>query len=148
MLDVKQSILDHLVIILTVLTMASVMVVFVGALGLTSTLTLNVVQRTREIGVLGAIGATPRTIARQVAIESVLIALLSWLVALILSAPVTWALEATCGQIFLKTPLGFYLSPGAALTWLGLVLVLAFLSSFYPARRAARLTVREALSFT
>ena len=59
MLDVKKSILDHLVIILAILTMAAVIVVFVGALALTSMLSLNVFQRTREIGVLGAIGATP-----------------------------------------------------------------------------------------
>lgn len=146
MLDAKQGILDHLVIILAILTMASAIVVVVGGLGLASTLALSVVQRTREIGVLGAIGATPRTIASQVWFESVLIAALSWVAAIALSAPVSWALETVCGNIFFKAPLDFYLSPGASALWLALVLVLASVSSWTPARRAARLTVREALN--
>jgi putative ABC transport system permease protein len=145
MLDMKQSILDHLVIILSILTMASIIVVIVGAIGLASTLTVSVVQRTREIGILGAIGATPRTIAGQVAVEGVLLGLFSWLVALLLSIPLSYGLETTCGRIFLKTPLDFHLSPGGAATWLGLVLVLSLICSFDPARRATRLSVREAL---
>jgi len=72
---------------------------------------------------------------------------LSWCVALALSAPASWLLESVCGNIFFKAPLAFYLSPGAAGTWLVLVFVLASLSSFYPARQATRLTVREALSY-
>mgnify|MGYP001596871971 FL=1 len=146
MQDAKQGILDHLVIILSILTMASLVVVVVGSLGLASTLTLSVVQRMREIGILGAIGATPATIARHVWFEALVIGVLSWLAANVLAAPISWALEIACGNIFFKTPLDFHLSPLAAAAWLGLVLVLASVSSFYPARRAARLTVREALA--
>jgi len=148
MLDQRQGILDHLVIILTLLTVASLVVVFVGGIGLAGTLTLNVIQRTREIGILGAIGATPGTIARQIWIEALVIGVLSWVAALILAAPISYALEAACGRIFFKAPLDFHLSPGAAGIWFALVVVLASLSSFFPARRAARLTVREAMSHT
>jgi putative ABC transport system permease protein len=146
MQDAKQGILDHLVIILTILTMASLVVVVVGGLGLASTLTLSVVQRTREIGILGAIGATPGTIARHVWFEALAIGVLSWLAANLLAAPLSWALETACGRIFFKVPLDFHLSPLAAASWLGLVVVLASVCSFYPARRAARLPVREALT--
>lgn len=146
MQDVKQGILDHLVIILSVLTIASLVVVVVGSLGLASTLTLNVVQRTREIGILGAIGATPSTIARHVWFEALVIGMLSWIAGMVLAAPISWALEVACGNIFFRTPLDFHVSPLAAAAWLVLVLVLASVSSFYPARRAARLTVREALA--
>lgn len=146
MLDMRQAILDHLVIILGTITLATVLVVIVGALGLTSTLTLSVVQRTREIGVLGAIGAGPGTIAAHVWVEGLVIGLLSWLAANVLAAPVTWALETTCGRIFFKAPLDFSMSPAASALWLGVVVVLATLASVYPAVRAARLTVREALA--
>ncbi len=148
MLDVKKGILDHLVIILVVLTMASAIVIFVGSLGLISTLSINVMQRTREIGVLSAIGATPRTISSHVWIEGVLIGLMSFAVALLLAAPISWLLESVTGRMFFKAPLQFYMSAQAALMWLGLVLVLASLSSLYPAWRASRLTIREALSTT
>jgi putative ABC transport system permease protein len=143
--DARQAILDHLVIIFSILTLAASVVVFVGALGLTSTLTLSVLQRTRELGVLGALGATPRTLATHVWLEGMALALLSWLGAALLTFPLSWALGAACGAIFLKAPLDPWLSPRALATWLGLVLVLATLSSFHPALRAARLHVRDAL---
>jgi putative ABC transport system permease protein len=73
------------------------------------------------------------------------IGVLSWLAANVLAAPLSWALEAAAGSIFFKAPLDFHMSPLAAGAWLVLVLALASASSFYPARRAARLTVREAL---
>jgi len=144
--DMKQGILDHLVIIMAVLTMAALLVVGVGALALASTVTLSVVQRTREIGVLGAIGATPGTIARHVWIEGLLTGVLSWVFALALAAPVTAALEAACGRIFFRVPLDFHMAPSAAAAWLGLVVVIASLASALPARRAARMPVREALA--
>ena len=147
MLDMRKSILDHLVIVMAILTMASVIVVFVGALGLTSTLTLGVVQRTREIGILGAIGATPGTIARQIWFEAVLIGVLSWILAVALAAPVSFLLESVTGRMFFQAPLEFFVSAGAAGIWLVLVVVLASVSSLYPAGRAARLTVREALAY-
>lgn len=146
MLDQKQGILDHLVIILTSITMATVLVVVVGALGLTSTLALSVVQRTREIGVLGAIGASRGTIAWLIWCEGMFMGLLSWLVAMVLAVPLTWLLETTCGRIFFKTPLDFSVSPWASLVWLGLVVVLATLGSLQPAIRASALPVKEALA--
>lgn len=145
-LDEKQGILDHLVIILSTITMASVLVVVVGGLGLASALMLGVLQRTREIGVLGAIGAGPAQVARLVWAEALVLGLLAWALAHVLALPVTWALETACGRIFFKVPLDFSLSPAASAAWLGLTVVLASLASLYPAARAARLTVREALA--
>ncbi len=147
MTDARKGILDHLVIIQSILTLASMIVVLVGALALTSTLTLSVVQRTRELGILGAIGATPGTLAGHVWFEGVLIGVMSWLLANLLAAPLAWLLETATGNIFFKAPLDFYLGPAPAAVWLGLVLVLASLSSVYPAWRASRLTVREALAY-
>ncbi len=144
--ELKQALLDHVLVLLTVLTLASAIVLFVGAVGLASTLSLNVVQRTREIGILSAIGARPRTISRHVWIEGVTIGVLSWACAVVLSAPVSLVLEAVCGRMFFRAPLAFYMSPLPALAWLGLVVVLATVSSLQPAWRASRLTVREALA--
>jgi putative ABC transport system permease protein len=145
-LDMKQGILDHLVIIMAILTMAATVVVFVGALALASTVALAVVQRTREFGVLGAIGATPGTIAWHVWIEAVTIGLLSWVLAFAIAAPVTAVLEAVCGRIFFRAPLDFHMAPSAAFLWLGVVLVIATVASLMPARRAARMPVRQALA--
>jgi putative ABC transport system permease protein len=145
--DSRKSFSDHLVIIKCALIFAALLVVLVGGLGLTSTLTLNVFERTREIGILSAIGAPPRTIARYVLFEGMVMAALSWCVALIVSIPITFALDAATGQMFIRSALDFYMSPTAAAVWLLLVIILAALSSFYPARRSARLAVREAIAY-
>lgn len=145
--DRRQAIEDHLVIIESALFFAATLVVLVGALGLMSTLMLNVVSRTREIGVLSAIGAAPRTIAGHVVFEGVVIGVLSWCVAVLVSIPATWLIDRATGRIFIKTPVEFLLSPRALVTWLGLVLILGAISSFYPAWRSTRISVREALSY-
>lgn len=145
--DSRKSFSDHLVIIKSALIFAALLVVLVGGLGLTSALTLNVFERTREIGILSAIGATPGTIARDVVFEGMVMAVLSWCTALVVSIPITFALDAATGQMFIRSALDFYMSPLAAAVWLLLVLILAALSSFYPARRSARLAVREAIAY-
>jgi putative ABC transport system permease protein len=145
--DARQAFADHLVIIKSALIFAALLVVLVGGLGLTTTLTLNVIERTREIGILSAIGATPRTIARGVVIEGVVMAILSWCVAVFLAIPITFALDAATGQMFVQSALDFFMSPAAVAGWLLLAVILAAISSFHPARRAARLTIREAIAY-
>ena len=145
--DSRKSFADHLVIIKSALIFAALLVVLVGGLGLTSTLTLNVFERTREIGILSAIGATPRIIARNVVVESLVMAALSWFVAVIAAIPITFALDAAAGQMFIRSALDFYMSPIAVIAWLLLALILAAFSSFHPARRSARLAVKEAIAY-
>ncbi len=146
MADGKQGLLDHLVIIFSVVTLSAAVVVFVAGLALASTLGLRIVQRTREIGILGAIGATPRAIAGQVGLEAAVIGLIGWLTGVLLSLPVSALLEAATGNIFFRAPLPFTVAPGAALAWLGVVLVLVAAGALLPMRRAARLPLREALA--
>lgn len=144
--DAKQALLDHLVIIFSILMLAAALVVFVAGLAFASTLTLGVIRRTREIGVLAAIGATPRVIAGQIALESLVIAGLGWLAGVVLAIPLSALLENATGNIFFKMPLPFSVSPSAAIAWLGVVLLLAVLAGLQPVSRATRLTIREALA--
>ena len=142
----RKAFADHPVIVKSALLFASLLVLFVGLLGLTSTLALNVVQRTREFGVLVAIGAAPRRIGSYVLFESAVIALLSGALAIAASVPATLLLERVTGQIFIKAPLDFVMSPGGVALWLAVVTALALLGSLYPSRRAAQLSLREALA--
>ena len=65
----------------------SLLMLVVGGLGLASTMSLGVLERTREIGVLRAIGARHGSILAMVQIEGLVIALLSWALAIPLSLP-------------------------------------------------------------
>jgi putative ABC transport system permease protein len=120
-------------------------VILVGALGVVSTLSLNVLERTRELAILGAIGATPRTMGGHIVFEGALIGFLSWIAALALAVPATAALAMKTGQLFIKTPLPLHLDATAIVVCLAVVVPLAALSSLYPAHRATHQPIHEAL---
>jgi putative ABC transport system permease protein len=124
-----------------------VLLAVVGGLGVTGLLSINVVERSREIGVLRAIGAGDGAVVQLVLAEGLLIGVLGWLIALPLAYPLGRGLENAVGHAFLGAPLVPVFSLGGAAVWLGLVLALAAVSSLVPALRAARLTVRDVLAY-
>lgn len=119
----------------------------VGGLGLTGTLSLNVLERTREIGVMRAVGASNRSIRGLVVVEGVLIGLISVLLGALLAVPLSKMLADVLGVIMLGEPLDYAYSMPGVLIWLALAVVLGAASSVLPARRAAQISVREALAY-
>ena len=71
----------------------AVLLALVGGLGLMGTMSINVLERTREIGVLRAIGAPNRAVAQVFILEGIAIGLLSWLMGALLAIPMTPRLE-------------------------------------------------------
>lgn len=134
------------VLIYLLLTMA-VLVGLVGSIGLLSTMSINVVERTREIGVMRAIGATTPTVVRVFVAEGVFVGLLSWLLAVPVSVPGAFAMSAVVGGAIVQIPLDAAYSLWGALLWLVIVVVLSAGASFWPALRAARVSVRQSLSY-
>jgi putative ABC transport system permease protein len=134
-------------ILVVFLLIMAVLLAIVGALGLMGTMSLNVMERTREIGVLRAIGASDVAVLSIVISEGVLIAVLSWIRGVIAAVPLSEFLSDLVGNAFVNNPLNYTFSISGALLWLVLVVALAALASFLPARRASRLTVREILAY-
>jgi len=134
------------VLIYLLLAMA-VLVAVVGSIGLMGAMSINVVERTREIGVMRAIGATARNIVAVFVVEGVLVGALSWLLALPLGAPGAYALSSVVGQAIVQIPLDFAYSVSGVLLWLLVVLLLSALASLWPALRATRVSVRESLAY-
>ncbi|NDJ34364.1 MAG: FtsX-like permease family protein, partial [Chloroflexi bacterium] len=125
----------------------AVMLAFVGGLGLAGTMGLNVLERVREIGVMRAIGAPDGVVQRIILTEGIVIGAMSWVLAAALALPLSKALSAGVGLAFAGEPLTFTFSLMGALVWLVLVIVIAAVSSYLPARRAAQLSVRETLAY-
>jgi putative ABC transport system permease protein len=134
------------IVIVFLLIMAALLAV-VGRLGLMGTMSINVLERTREIGVLRAIGASTRAVLQIVIAEGVLIGVLSWAFGTMLALPLGKLMSDAIGTAFLRAPMNYVFSWNGALVWLGAVIVLATVASVLPARSAARLSVREVLAY-
>jgi putative ABC transport system permease protein len=106
-----------------------------------------VLERRREIGVMRAIGASNRMVARIVIVEGLTVGLLSWLLGALLALPLGWALGNVIGVAFMQSPLAYTFSIGGVLLWLVLVMALSVIASVLPARGAWRLSVREVLAY-
>lgn len=134
------------VIIIFLLAMA-VLLGIVGGLGLMGTMSINVLERTREIGVMRAIGASNHSVLRIVLVEGLLIGLISWVIGGALALPASRILTNTVGTQLLQAAPSYIFSTNGAILWLFIVLLLALMASWLPARGASRLTVREVLSY-
>ena len=134
-------------IIIYLLMAMGVLIASVGALGLMGTMSTNVLERTREIGVMRAIGASNGAIQRIVIVEGVIIGLLSWMMGGMLAFPVGLRLSNAVGAILFQTALPYSFSATGVFSWLAIVAVLAMVASSLPAWNASRLTVREVLAY-
>jgi putative ABC transport system permease protein len=137
----------HLEPILVILLATALPMGLIGCIGLASTMSANVLDRTREFGVLHAIGARPKAVRRIVVAEGVFIALASCLLAVIPALGLSAGMGALLGNLFFNAPLPFRVSLLAAVIWTALVVLGAMLATEAAATRASRLTVREALAY-
>jgi putative ABC transport system permease protein len=138
---------DHLLMVAGFLGVMSQLMIVVGGLGLASTMSLAVLERTREIGVLRAIGARHRDILTMVQVEGLVVAILGWALALPLSVPMSVVLGRAFGRIMLPVPVSFLPEPSAVVRWLVVVLVVSVAASAWPAFRATRVTTATALAY-
>jgi putative ABC transport system permease protein len=139
-IDAQTASVSTLLSLLYVLLALSVIV---SLFGMVNTLALSVLERTRELGMLRAVGMTRRDVRRLVRHESVITALIGAVLGLplgiFLAALVTRALSSQ-GIVFAL--------PGRSLVVFAIVAVLAGVgAAILPARRAARLNVLEALQY-
>lgn len=134
------------ILVYFMLVMAT-LIAIVGGLGLMGTMSINVIERTREIGVMRAVGASNGDIQGIVIVEGMVIGLLSWLVSIVLSIPITNILCYGVGVSIMTSPMPAVYGMTGIFAWLLFILFLAAISSAIPARRASRLTVKDTLAY-
>jgi putative ABC transport system permease protein len=138
--DLVEGQVDNLLTFLYVLLAFSVLI---SLIGIVVTLVLTVYERTREIGMLRAIGTTRPQLRRIVRLESAITAIIGTLLGMVVGLVLGWLMIEGLGS----EGIAF------AIPWVQLVviLVVAFvlgvLAGVFPARRAARLDVLRALSY-
>lgn len=144
---ISERAVDGFDIIIQLLAVMAVVIALVGGVGLSGVLSLSVLERRREIGVMRAIGASSWQVVRLFVGEGVLLGVISWLVALPLSIPAAYGLTTFGLSFVLNQQLAYQFTPAGATLWLVIITMLAILASALPARGAAKISVRESLSY-
>jgi putative ABC transport system permease protein len=119
------------------------MSVIISLFGIVNTLVLSVYERTREIGVLRAVGTTPRQVRRMIRYESVMTALLGALLGVLVGIVFGFAVTTALSD----EGLTFSLPIGQVIVFMVLAVIAGILAAILPARRAARLNVLDALHY-
>lgn len=143
----RRSTESHLLMVVDFLGSMGWLMLLVGGLGLASTMGLAVLERTREIGVLRAIGARHGSILAMIQVEGLTIALLSWVLAIPLSIPMSVLLGKAFGRIMLQVPVIYLPNAMGVGVWLAVVVVGSVVACAWPAIRAMRVPTAAALAY-
>lgn len=140
---------DHLDIILSIIVFLSFLVLLVSAIGMASATSINIGERTREIGVMRAIGATPRTIYKIFVNEGMIIGGMSIVLGLVISFPLSRLASVFFGNLVLGEKAILHNSMSLSGFWitLGVTLLFCWVASRIPARAAIRVSTQEALAY-
>jgi len=112
----------------------------VGGIGIMNIMLVTVTERTREVGLLKAIGAKKKDILRQFLIEAVLLTLLGGIIGIIIGGALSFWASKLIGIPFVLTPSSIFLAVGVSS-------VVGIIFGLYPANRAAKLNPIDALRF-
>jgi len=134
-------------ILITLLMSMAILLGTVGGVGLLGTMLLNVLERMREIGVMRAIGASTEAMLQIFIVEGVVIGIISWMLATILALPLGRLLSDAMGAQLPFGSLSYTFAPSGVGIWFVAAILLSIGASYFPAQNAARLTVREVLSY-
>lgn len=119
----------------------------VGALGLMTTMSLTVLERRRELGVLRALGASPAAVSAIVVLEGSVIGILSWALGSLVAWPTSRVLGNGVMLLMVRTDLDFVFASTGVIVWLAVCVGLAAAASFVPAWTASRRRIRESIEY-
>jgi putative ABC transport system permease protein len=134
-------------VIVALMVVCAIIIAIVGGLGLSGTLSLNVMERTREIGILRSVGASTNTLRFMFISEGVMIGILSALVGTIISFGSTALFGSLLGIVVRGRPWSYQLTFTGPIFWLLIILIVSAVASVIPAQRAAQISIREAISY-
>ncbi|MGL1936044.1 MAG: ABC transporter permease [Fibrobacterales bacterium] len=141
------AIKNHLNILTFMVLAGSILALIVGGLGLVSTININIMERTREIGVMRAIGASTEIIQKMIFIETLFVGTVSLVAAFIVSLPLSIMVANFLGMLIFEIKLDFSISSVGSILAFVLMIVFIKISIFSPNRSINTLYVREALTY-
>lgn len=137
---------SQLGILVAFLIIMAALLASVGVIGLTGTMTINVIESTREIGVMRATGAQHRSIYQIFVTEGLTVGFLAWLGGAVLAYPLSLMLVDALSKS-IGIPLAYAFSWAGLGLWLVLMFVISGAASIAPAFRASQVSVRDAIAY-
>ncbi len=147
LIDFQKAVEDHLLIIALLLIFMSSLVLLVGGIGMAITMSMNMVEKTKQIGVIKSIGGSKYWVYAIVLSEGAVIASISFVTAIILSYPLSQYISYKFGLIFFEAPLRFVTSPLSYIIWLLVIVVFTLIACIIPANTAVKMSVQDTLSY-
>jgi putative ABC transport system permease protein len=147
MSETRRAFEDHLLMVVQFLGVMAWAMIAIGGIGLASTMSLGVLERIREIGVMRALGAPDRAIVSLVQVEGIVVASLAWIVSLLLSIPISHLLADAFGRVMFAVPMQTLPNASGVLAWGAMLAVVSTVACTWPARRAVRLPATRALAY-
>ncbi|MFZ6875110.1 ABC transporter permease [Undibacterium sp. Di27W] len=142
----RQEVDDHFDLLVNALLFISILMALVGVLGLGSSMSSNVAERTREFGIMRSIGASPGVVIRSVMAEGLLIALMSFGIAVAMALPLSAGISAFLGNLLFDEAFPLVISQKSLWIWLLIVSSGAALATAYPAWKASRLSIHASFA--
>lgn len=136
----------RMMMVISLLAGMALISALVGGIALSGVLSINVLERRREIGVMRAIGASSSVVASLFIGEGLILGWLSWLIAVPLSMPAGRLMTRALSNS-INTELVYDFSGQGILYWLVIITVLSIIASWFPAQKAAQTSVRESLAY-
>ncbi len=144
--DFRQLVADMINGILGFLWLLIALVFVVASLGIINTLTMNVLEQTREIGLLRAVAMTRRQLRQMILSQALGMALVSLVPGLVVGVAVQYLLNQGTRAMG-GMPVEFSVSPVVLVSTFLAALVISLLAAYFPARRAARLDIVRSLQY-
>lgn len=144
--EFRKSLEEHFAVVTDVMKMIALAAALVGAISLGASVSLSVLERAREIGVIRALGATPRTVSAIFLAEGGTVAILSAVLSFIASVLLSQALNNKASRELLHVPVPLHVS-GAGLIILSSGILVVMLGVWLSLWRILRISVRDALAY-
>ena len=146
-LSTSQTAADGFTILTAFLLFMAILAAIVGSIGLAGTMSINVMERTREIGIMRAIGSSNGVLMQMVIVEGYLIGMISFAFGSLLAFPISNLMSNSISLALFGASTKITYTPTGFFIWFLVVSALAIGASVLPARKAANLTIREVLAY-
>lgn len=137
---------DHILVITVFLMIMSLLVIFVGGIGIISIMNIKIIDRKREIGIMRAIGGSKYQNNKIILLEIFILGFISWGISWLIAIPISKMISAFFGKLIIETELDFITNDSALSVTFFVTLFILLLSSIIPIRNASKSTVIKAIN--